>query len=565
MVSEVHPTVQFIDLLAAAALLLWGLRLIRTGVMRAFGATLRLWISRGTRNRLLAALWGMLATLGLQSSTATAVITGSFAARGIVPAPMAQAVMLGANLGTALVAAILSVDLHWVASLCILAGVATFSVAQATRGRGIGRAVLGLGIMLLALRLMAEVTAPLQGSATVALVIAGLGEAPLIAAILAAGLAVASSSSLAVVLLVMILATAGVVGPEPALALVAGANVGGAVTPWLAVSAEGPAARRITLGNLAVRMVGAAAVLLLAEPLADLLATAIADPGLQVIVAHLGFSAVLLVVFLPLAGLLCRLMERLLPEPAESGRGAEYLDESLLDTPGMALAVAARETLRVGDIIGTMLERSRQALLQNDEVAALEVARLEPDVDLLTEAIKLYITRLSRAELDEADVARANEITSFAINLEHMGDIIENGIAEAALKKIRKRLAFSSEGAAELAEVHDRTIANLRLAQAVFLGRDADLARQLVESKVEIRRLEALSAERHLGRLRAGRPEAMETSTIHLDLLRDLKRLNAHVTSAAHPILTEIGALRESRMRKQVPPRRLGQPQGTKA
>lgn len=555
--TRLPPTVQFIDLLAAAALLLWGLRLIRTGVMRAFGATLRQWISRATRNRLVAALWGMLATLGLQSSTATAVITGSFAARGIMSAPMAQAVMLGANLGTAMVAAILSVDVHWIASLCILAGVVTFSTAQATRGRGIGRALIGLGLMLLALRLMGEVTAPLQHSETLALVIAGLGEAPLVAALLAAGLAVLSASSLAVVLLVMVLAAGGLIDTVPALALVAGANVGGAVTPWLAVAVEGPAARRITLGNLVVRITGAAIVLGLTDPLALLLEDTVAGPGLRVIAAHIAFSAVLLVLFLPLVGPLCRLVERFLPDPPEGVRGAAFLDESLLETPAMALAVAARETLRVGDIVGEMLDRSRQALIANDELAALEVSRLEPDIDRLSEAIKLYITRLSRAELDEADVRRASEITSFAINLEHMGDIIEAGLADAAMKKIRKRLAFSPEGAAELADVHDRTIANLRLAQAVFLGRDADLARQLVESKIEIRRLEAVSAERHLGRLRAGRPEAMETSTIHLDLLRDLKRLNAHVTSVAHPILTEIGALRESRMRASAPRRSL--------
>lgn len=555
--TRLPPTVQFIDLAAAAALLLWGLRLIRTGVMRAFGATLRQWISRATRNRLVAALWGMLATLGLQSSTATAVITGSFAARGIMSAPMAQAVMLGANLGTAMVAAILSVDVHWIASLCILSGVVTFSTAQATRGRGIGRALIGLGLMLLALRLMGEVTAPLQHSETLALVIAGLGEAPLVAALLAAGLAVLSASSLAVVLLVMVLAAGGLIDTVPALALVAGANVGGAVTPWLAVAVEGPAARRITLGNLVVRITGAAIVLGLTDPLALLLEDTVAGPGHRVIAAHIAFSAVLLVLFLPLVGPLCRLVERFLPDPPDGVRGAAFLDESLLETPAMALAVAARETLRVGDIVGEMLDRSRQALIANDELAALEVSRLEPDIDRLSEAIKLYITRLSRAELDEADVRRASEITSFAINLEHMGDIIEAGLADAAMKKIRKRLAFSPEGAAELADVHDRTIANLRLAQAVFLGRDADLARQLVESKIEIRRLEAVSAERHLGRLRAGRPEAMETSTIHLDLLRDLKRLNAHVTSVAHPILTEIGALRESRMRASAPRRSL--------
>nr|WP_282707103.1 PhoU domain-containing protein [Cereibacter changlensis] len=205
--------------------------------------------------------------------------------------------------------------------------------------------------------------------------------------------------------------------------------------------------------------------------------------------------------------------------------------------------------MRVGDIVGAMLEKSRLSLENSDEATGLEVTRLEQEVDALTEAIKLYVSRLSRLELDAADVRRANEIISYAINLEHMGDIIETGLTEIAVKKIRKRLMLSPEGLVEIAEFYDRTADNLRLAQAIFLGRDADLARQLVQSKIEIRKLEAHSAAQHLARVRAGRSEAIETSTIHLDLLRDLKRVNAHLTSVAHPILHEIGVLQESRVR----------------
>lgn len=543
-------TIQLIDLLGAAALLFWGLRLIKTGVMRAFGATLRQWISRGTRNRVSAAAWGFLATLGLQSSTATAVITGSFASREIISARMAQAVLLGANLGTAIVTLFLSMDVHWLGSAFILVGVTTFTLSAGSSGKAIGRALLGLGLMLLALRLLGGVTEPLRESRTVVAMLSGLADAPVFALIFSAGLAVLGSSSLAVVLLVMFLASAGVVEPALALVLVAGANLGGAIPPYLAVAGDGIAARRLTLANLMVRSFGALVVLVAAAPLTPLLLQVLPDPRSLTVAAHVGFNLALLLIFLPLIGPVGALAEKVLPASGSRARsGPEYLDDSLLDTPGMALAVAARETLRVGDIVGAMLQKSRLSLENNDEETGLDVTRLEQEVDTLTEAIKLYVSRLSRLELDEADVRRSNEIISYAINLEHMGDIIENGLTEIAVKKIRKRLMLSPEGLVEIGDVYDRTSSNLKLAQAIFLGRDVDLARQLMESKIEIRRLEARSAALHLARVRAGRIETIETSTIHLDLLRDLKRVNAHLTSVAHPILHEIGALQESRVR----------------
>jgi phosphate:Na+ symporter len=546
-----ESTIRLIDLLGAAALLIWGLRLIKTGVLRAYGVTLRRWIGRGAGNRFSAAFWGFVATLGLQSSTATAVIIASFTARDIVRPRMAQAMMLGANVGTAVVTLLLSADIHWMASAFILAGVVLFNTSQLSRGQNLGKALLGLGLMLLALRLLGGVTAPMRDSPTVAAVLAALGEAPVFAVIFAAGLAVVGSSSLAVIVLVMTLASAGVVGPELALWLVAGANLGGAIPPWLAVRGEGIAARRLTLANLLVRAGGTLVVLFAARPAAAELAALVPDPAMLVVAAHLAFNIALLLLFLPLLGPVGRLTEQMLPDRPRTDRAApNYLDDSLLPMPEMALAVAARETLRLGDIVSEMLDRTLASLRDADEAPCAEVASLENEVDRLHEAIKLYVARLSRGELDEDDARRANEIISYAINLEHIGDIIESGLAEIAVKKARKRLSFSVEGLGEIARFFEHTRENLGMAQAIFLSRDAELARRLVDRKTESRKLEAHSAEQHLARVRAERTETLETSTLHLDLLRDLKRVNAHLASVAYPILEDLGMLEENRMKQ---------------
>lgn len=549
-----ESTISLVDLLGAAALLLWGLRMIKTGVLKAYGTILRQRLGRSTANRVVAAFWGFLVTLGLQSSTATAVIIASFTARDIIRPRPAQAMMLGANFGTAVVALVLSADIHWVGSALLFAGVVLFNLSQGYRNRNLGRAIIGLGLMLLALQLLGGVTEPLRQSQTTITVLAALGDAPIFALLLAALLAVLASSSLAVVVLVMMLASAGVLEPTLALWLVAGANLGGAIPPFLAVRAEGLPARRLTLANLLVRGSGAMAVLIFAAPLADLLAHWVPDPAAFVAAAHLGFSAVLLVVFLPLLGPVTRLAAILLPDRAKGGEGAQtYLDEGLMSSPDMAIAVAARETLRMGDVIGSMLDQTMRALKEGDEAAFAAVSRQEDEVDRLHEAIKLYVARLSRLDLDEDDARRANEVISYAINLEHVGDIIKRGLAEMAAKKVRNRLSMSPEGIAEISEFFRYTRENLQMAQAIFMSRDPDIAKRLLAHKIEIRKLEARSAGQHFARMRAGRTESVETSSIHLDLLRDLKRVNAHLASVAYPILEEIGLLDESRLRDARP------------
>ncbi|HTM78921.1 MAG TPA: Na/Pi cotransporter family protein [Devosia sp.] len=542
-------TIQLIDMLGAGALLLWGLRLIKSGIMRAFGASLRQWIAKGTGNRFTAALSGFCATLALQSSTATAVITASFASRKVIDPKMGQAVMLGANVGTAIAAVILSLDVHWVASLAVLVGVATFQMSKYAMGKGVGRAILGLGLMLLALQLVGDITGPLRQSEVVITILKGLGDAPVFALLFAAALAFMASSSLAVVLFVALLAHAGIVAPALALVLVAGANLGGAIPPLVAVTADGIEARRLTLANLLVRTLGGVVLMLCAGPASALLLTILPNANSLTIAAHIAFNLVLLLVFLPLLGPIAALARLILPAPPQSEQAPSYLEDAALDTPTVALAGAARETLRVGDLVLKMLNASLEAMRQPDQSARGALSLLDDDVDALHQAIKFYLTKLDRTELDQEDAQRSAEIMSYAINLEHIGDIIDGGLSDGMSKKAKRQVKFSPEGMAEIVQLYDTVIANMQLAQSVFLTRDPVLARQLVAAKVEVRRLEAASTAAHLARVRARNLEAVQTSSLHLDILRDLKRINGHLASVAYSLLESTGELRDSRLK----------------
>lgn len=541
-------TLQLIDLLGAGALLLWALRMVKSGILAGFGASLRNAIAKGTGHRVSAALSGMLTTIAVQSSTATAVIAGSFVSRDLIVPRMAQAVLLGANLGTALTAAILVHDLHWLAPALVLCGVITHARSRLSRGRGIGKALIGLGLMLLALGLLGAATAPLREAEVTTAILSALAQGPVFGLALAAALAFASSSSLAVVLFVALLAESGDVSPALVLVLVAGANLGGALPPCLATGGDGPEARRLTRGNLAVRAAGAVLALVTAGLAGPVLAVNVPAGANLAIVAHVAFNTILLLVFLPLLGPLDRLTHRVWPDP-EGARGEpSYLDDAALDTPVLALGGAAREVLRMGDTVTEMMEINLRSLLVDDPGAARAIGRLEDRVDAALSEVKQYFARLGRTDLNDTDAARMREILSYAINLEHVGDIIDRDLCEMARKKADRQVRFSPAGEEEISELYRKTLLNLELAQSVFLSRDVNLARRLTAEKVHVRQIEESSQKKHIERLQNGQPETLASTSLHLDILRDLKRINAHIAAVALPILSEAGELSASRV-----------------
>ena len=542
-----------LTLLGAVALLLWGVRMVRTGMTRAFGAALRTLVAKASRDRLTAFAAGVGVTSVLQSSTATALLLSSFAGRSLVTLPVALAIMLGADVGTTLVAQVFAFDIKWLWAVGLFAGVVLFNATDNDKMRAAGRIAIGLGLMLLALSVISGVSGALRESPSLKTLLGALGAETIIAVIAAALLTWLAHSSLAMVLFVMSLAASGVIGPTLALALVLGANIGGSVAPYMALAGSPVAARRVPLGNLIARSVIALLALPFIARAAQLLAPWSGSTAQLVLNFHTLFNLVVALVFLPLLTPLADLATRLLPNPTgpQDRASAQHLDPSALDTPGEALACAMRETLNVGDIVLDMLRRALTAIEGNDIKIIKELERADDDVDKLHEAIKLYLIQASKTDMSEDESRRHVEILTFTTNLEHIGDIIDKNLMDLAAKKVKKRAAFSPEGLAELKRFHAQVVDNMRLALNVFASRDVALARRLLVEKTGMRAKEFEAAEHHFARLRSGRPESIETSAIHVDIIRDLKRINSHLTSVAYPILEAAGELRESRLREQ--------------
>jgi len=541
-----------LDLLGGVALLLWGLHMVHSGIVRTFGSDLRLLLGTALRNRFLAFLAGLVVTALLQSSTATGLMTASFVTGGSVDLVPALAIMLGANVGTTLIVQVLSFNVTAVAPLLFLVGVIAFKRGGQTRTRDLGRVAIGIGLMLLSLHILLDTLAPAEDAPAVRTLLAAITGDALLCVLMAAVLTWIAHSSVTVVLLIMSLAYSGFITPVAALALTLGANLGSAINPVIEGSnSSNPASYRLPLGNLLNRLVGCALVLPFLHPIADALSRFEPNASRMTADFHTAFNLALAIVFILPLGWLASLLTRFLPERAKPNNPASplYLDETALGTPSVALACAEREVLHLGDIVESMLIQGMTALMTDDRRLVAEVSRMDNIVDKLDEAVKLYVTRLTRESLDERDGHRAMEIIAFSINLEHIGDIIDKNLMELAQKKIKRKLAFSRQGAAELEAFHQEVMSNLKLAFSVFMSGDVKIARQLIAEKATLRTAELAAAESHLERLRERRPESIESSSLHLDVLRDLKRIHSHICSVAYPVLERAGALQPSRLR----------------
>ncbi len=528
-----------LNLLAAIALLVWGTSLVRTGILRVFGANLRQVLARSIGTRPAAALAGLGVTALVQSSTATALIVSSFVGQGLVALPTALAVMLGADVGSSLMSVVFSLDLSWLSPLLILLGVVLFITRPSTPVGRLGRVLIGLGLMLLALRLVSESTGVMMKSPVARELLHSLSSDLLLEITVGAVMTIAAYSSLAIVLLTATLAGSGTIPLDVAFGLILGANLGGGLLAVLATAKSPVEVRQVPLGNLVFKAAGVLAAAPLIGLLPGVLQPHLREPASTVVLFHLLFNSLIALAFLAFTQVVSRWVERCLPkaEPGTTTARPRHLDPSALATPSLAISCAAREALHQADVVESMLLGTLTVLKNDDLRLAEELRKLDDTVDELYSAIKYYLARLSRESLGEEESRRWTDIISFTINMEQIGDAIERILIGIEDKKIRKGRRFSDAGMAEICELHARLVDNLRLGMSVFLYGSARDAQRLLEEKARFRDLQRACAGNHLTRLSENTVQSMETSSLHLDLIGELKRINSHICSVAYPVL----------------------------
>ena len=545
-------TLLILDLAGAVALLLWGLHMVQTGIQRAFGSDLRRLLGRLVGDRLRAAAAGLFVTAALQSSTATGLMVASLAADGLIATVPALAVMLGANVGTTLIVQFFAFDVGHLAPLAVLVGVVMFRTGGLTRSRDLGRVAIGLGLMLIALARLVAVVAPHQQDPTVRTVIATIAGDPVTALLVSAFVTWLAHSSVATVLLVMSFAAQGVIGQEGAIALVLGANLGTSFNPVIEGRRD-PAGRRVAVGNLLLRGLGTVAVLAGLPFAAAAASRLFGDAGHAVALVHIAFNIALLLIALPLLVPVARMLEAWFPdrvEPHDPSRPL-YLDPAATATPALAIGHAAREALRMADLFEAMVVAMRAALDDRDRRRITEAVGLDDALDRLNGAVKTYLSRLENDGLHTGDEARLAAVLAFVVNLENAGDILKRDVGASVGKYVERGFALAPSTETEIQAVFDRVLANLRAAASIFVTENLAAARLLAAEKQVFRTIETRLLADHFSRLREAPNGAREASALHLDLIRDLKRINDHlVAGAAYPLLERGGDLMSTRLRE---------------
>ncbi|MEM5527710.1 Na/Pi cotransporter family protein [Gammaproteobacteria bacterium AS21] len=525
-----------INILGAVSLLLFGMEIVKQGVIGAFDHNLKRFISRFTRNKTSAFTVGVGITSILQSSTATALLISSFASRNLIAGAPALAVMLGADIGTTLVAQVLSFDLSWLSPALILVGIITHRRGSTEAFKHIGMSLIGLGLMLLSLKLIGSSTIPLREATILQELFHALEDERIFALLLIILLTWISHSSIAMILLIMSLAASEIISPQLGLVLVLGANIGGTIPAVIATLNKGPQARRITMSNCCFKVLSCLVVLPFIDVISNLLTTYdTTNLARQIVDFHTAFNVAIAIVFLPLTGKMHAHACRLIPDPVKPARvnEARYLNEKLISTPAMAIDCAMRETMHMAEVVYTMIGNCLPALYSESSAPSRELMSMERSVDMLHTEISRYVTKLGSQNLKNEQLLQTNRILAFSLNLEHAADITEN-IAEMTQKKVQDNVKLSDDGLADIINIHETLLSNVHLAMRIFTSQDVDLVHKLLKGKRQVKKMTEQASQDHLRRLQEGNGDS---NMLHLDIIRELNRINWHVSSVAYPLL----------------------------
>ena len=524
------------SILGGTALLLYGVRLVGEGLQRAAGTRLRHVLSTLTGNRFKALLVGAGVTAVLQSSSATTVMLVGFASAGLLSLRQTIGVILGADVGTTVTVQLLAFDLLSLSPLVVFIGWLVWATTKGTP-KYVGQAILGFGFLFLGMKLVADGTAPLEQSVLFRDLLTALTNQPLILLVIAAAFCGLVRSSAATIGLALSLGATGILPLAGAIPIIFGANIGTAVTALIAAIGQNAEARRVATAHAVFKVVGVALFYPFMAPFADLVSHTAPDVQRQIANAHTIFNVIVAALFLPTSAFAAEFFTRLIPERDGSPTGAMYLNPQTLDTPAVALGQALRETLRMGDVVIGSLRDAIVVLERNDENLLRAVIARDDLIDRLEEDIKSFLIGLSAQSLTEEQAERETALIFVIADLEEIGDVIEKNLLELAQKKIDGGHVFSAQGWAEIQDVHTKVVENLELAMGALAAQDPLIAEKVIRHKTRINEMEREYRQTHIDRLHSGLRESIDTSSIHLDLLANLKRANSLAAGIAYAVL----------------------------
>lgn len=544
--------IQFIiGVAGAVALLIWAVRLVRTGVERGFKTQLRQWLRQSGRNRFYAAGSGVGAAVLLQSSTAVAVLVSNFLSKGGLSVAAGLAILLGADLGSALVSQILLVQQDFLIPLFLLIGVMLFLRCANSNLSQVGRILIGLSLILMSLDMIRLATGSMVVNPSTQVIMEYLGRDQFTAFFIGASFAWMVHSSVAAVLLFVTLAGQSILPPPAAAAMVLGANLGGSFIAYVLTLSAPVSSRQMVVANLLLRGCFAVIVAFCVSTIPNILSYLGADPAQQIINLHLVFNLVLVIAALPLIYPVINLIQFIVTENAnvnDTFGSISALDPTAINRPSRGLDCAARELLIMGQKIERMLIEVEILYRDWSTISATAIAKQNKEIKEMHHEVKLYLAKLGQTGLEKDFARRSMELALISTGLDAASDTIARTILKLAKRLNTQGVKFSDEGRKEINRFWDRTLGNVQLALNVMMTQNPSEARELIAAKEKVARVEQKLQRLHLGRLRKGLFDSIESSNIHQETLRALKQINASFAMVGYPILAKSGDLLKSRL-----------------
>ncbi|MBS2027269.1 MAG: Na/Pi cotransporter family protein [Deltaproteobacteria bacterium] len=527
-------------LFGGLAVFVHGLSQARESLQLLAGDRLRSLIAAFSSNRIFGLVLGAAVTVILQSSTATTTILVGYCASGLCTLEQAMAVILGADVGTTATVQLVSLQARSAGLVLAAAGVAVRYASKKKRSQYVGQALLGLGLLFFGMELMRSGAKPLAAMGAAQVVTSYLSGHRVAGAFLGALLTLFLRSSAPTLALTMALADAGALDLWGALPVLLGANLGTTVSPFASAVDQDTEGKRVALAHLLFKAIGVVVALPLLGKFVHLADVSAPQIARQIANAHTLFNGALALAFLPTLNLGALLLRKLYKPPETKPRfRPKFLDPRALETPALAFGQATREYLRMAEIVGEMLKDSLEVFRHQDLQLLAKVEARDDQVDILNREIRFYLARMGQDMMSPEQAEKQMTLITLTADLESVGDILNRNLLAMGRKKISQGLWFSEDGWKEIEDFFFKVIENFELAVAAFSTGDEELARKVQRHRVRLAEIEDKLKQAHIARLHKGLRESLDTSSIHLDLLAALRRINGLLSNMADAVVRE--------------------------
>ncbi|KQW70075.1 Na/Pi cotransporter family protein [Methylibium sp. Root1272] len=514
-----------LEMLAGVALVVWGTDLVKIAAIRLLGIRLQQALQRISRSKAKCTVAGGLTAIVLQSSNAASLIFCSFLARAAISVDAALFALLGANIGTAIVARILTFDVGAAASLLVIIGAALHLKEKGFEAGHAGRVLLGLGLVIVGLRSISSNAEHIFRSPNFIEILRFLPHDVPFFALMGVVLTLLCYSSLATVVVAAELVSHGSVDLLLGFAIVVGANVGTGVSAALAARASGVRAKWVSSANLGFRLTTAAGVMLMLSRL-DQRILPTGDLADVLMYGHIAFNFLVLILALPLAHVVGRWIDaRAAVKVDEEVVSPKYLSTKAV-SDNQAISDATREVLRISNRLQTMLESSQAVVRNSDRRLADETVKLDAEIDVIYAAVRKYLNQMSLDRLNPVQRSRWHAIMLSTINFEHAGDILERILRRLSVRIREEGLFFSEAQITTLVDLYDRLSTLLRIQTSRLVSFESEIGEEVYQLHEQMNNSVVTSIDEYIRFAASGDDATVNgADAVYLDLVSDLQHI----------------------------------------